>query len=456
MDEELEPLDITGLEDLVTQEQMDELLPKLNALDDLNIDPALPSYFRQNEMIRPTTNELPDFTTLSNTAQDLQNNYMQSAYFYQQPPHTYLSPDAEMANSLLSTTPASYNDAAMAQYYAANFSYLFPMDIYDRNNKVGKKTNRRRATGIATIDPKTGKKIITAATCMDCYKAKKKCLYTLGFDSCTRCQKRGQTCVKRVDRRCQKVWSESGRIMPPLSVKNKSNKINTKNKNKIKTPSETSNSTTTTSKFDFLDSRQPSIFNMDDIPQIKQEEFYPKITAPDSLPTILTDTSPKINTEKEKKKKKVKNQQQQQQPFFNTNSIDYNAFQLTPQQAPQISPEEYQQFFEYQNTINYQDLYNQMSPKEQKIHMDAAISAAQTLATSNPFNQYLQQTQNELFQAQQQQQGMEFPFSLPPTPTSINPNNGFFTTQTELELQTSLSTLDEKTFNDISNFKFED
>jgi len=325
---------------------------------------------------------------------------------------------------------------------------------------------------------------------MDCYKAKKKCLYTLGYDSCTRCQKRGQPCVKRVDRRCQKVWSESGRVMPPLSVKrrfNQSKKNNTNNKKAKTTNSQQQqqkdNNPSPKFNFDAIDCSK--IFNQNanyDIPQIKQEELYlpnnmmlptkqeelylPNITSPDSLPTILGEAPALIPLSNEKKQKKRKTKKQtkiESQIFTNNNSIDFNAFQF-PQQ---FTPEEYQQFYEFQNSINYQQMYNQLSPKEQKQHMDAALAAAQTLAIAgSPFNEMFQQQMNtnnlqqqqpqQHENLQQQQQQIDFSsYSLPQTSDPMNPNNGFFTTHNDSELQASLSTIDEKTFNDISNFKFE-
>merc|ERR1712048_1333443 len=133
------------------------------------------------------------------------------------------------------------------------------------------------------------------------------------------CQKRGQPCVKRVDRRCQKVWSESGRVMPPLSVKrrfNQSKKNNTNNKKAKTTNSQQQqqkdNNPSPKFNFDAIDCSK--IFNQNanyDIPQIKQEELYlPNITSPDSLPTILGEAPALIPLSNEKKQKKRKTKKQ--------------------------------------------------------------------------------------------------------------------------------------------------
>lgn len=226
----LEPLDIAGVEDLITPEQIESVLPDMHPEPTpLQVDPRLcyPD-FNQSYMI-PTTNDFSQFTA-SNTSGSDSNEVTATPAVN---PYTYMynsqsispenemikqymfnsqqiSPDSEMINSMFSGSNLS-DPNTMLPYYLS-------MDFYQRNNKVGKRKSRRRATGIATIDPGTGKKVITAATCQDCYKAKKKCIYTLGYDACNRCAKRGVECVKRVDRRCQKVWCESGRTVPALSA----------------------------------------------------------------------------------------------------------------------------------------------------------------------------------------------------------------------------------------------
>lgn len=93
------------------------------------------------------------------------------------------------------------------------FPSYFPPDYRMLTKAVGK-TKSRRATGKTSYDP-SGKKVITAATCVACFKSKKRCIYRLGADRCVLCDKRNQECVKRVDRRCQKVWNETGRTMIP-------------------------------------------------------------------------------------------------------------------------------------------------------------------------------------------------------------------------------------------------
>jgi len=79
--------------------------------------------------------------------------------------------------------------------------------------KIGKRWGRsKRAKGKVDIDKATGRKLITAITCVACFKAKKKCIYAdQNAKRCNYCLNRGINCVKRIDRRCQKVWHESGR-----------------------------------------------------------------------------------------------------------------------------------------------------------------------------------------------------------------------------------------------------
>lgn len=127
---------------------------------------------------------------------------------YTPTPSLSVSPSTEMINQILAS-----NESFPAQYFA---NHYYPAHFFghERIGSIGKKGKRRRATGRATIDPASGKKLITAATCVECYKAKKKCIYSLGSEVCFRCAKKGGKCVKRVDRRCQKIWTETGRKMP--------------------------------------------------------------------------------------------------------------------------------------------------------------------------------------------------------------------------------------------------
>merc|ERR1719273_1158355 len=91
---------------------------------------------------------------------------------------------------------------------------LFPFPPFGRDmKKIGKRWGRsKRAKGKVDIDKSTGRKLITAITCVACFKAKKKCIYAdQNAKRCNYCLNRGIDCVKRIDRRCQKVWHESGR-----------------------------------------------------------------------------------------------------------------------------------------------------------------------------------------------------------------------------------------------------
>lgn len=78
---------------------------------------------------------------------------------------------------------------------------------------IGKKWGRtKRKKGKVVIDKDTGRKLITAITCVACFKAKKKCVYANGSSKrCNYCSNRRIDCIKRLDRRCQKIWHESGR-----------------------------------------------------------------------------------------------------------------------------------------------------------------------------------------------------------------------------------------------------
>lgn len=91
---------------------------------------------------------------------------------------------------------------------------LFPFPAFGRDlKKIGKRWGRsKRAKGKVDIDKATGRKLITAITCVACFKAKKKCIYAdQNAKRCNYCLNRGINCVKRIDRRCQKIWHESGR-----------------------------------------------------------------------------------------------------------------------------------------------------------------------------------------------------------------------------------------------------
>merc|ERR1712150_28894 len=99
---------------------------------------------------------------------------------------------------------------------------LFPFPPFGRDmKKIGKRWGRsKRAKGKVDIDKSTGRKLITAITCVACFKAKKKCIYAdQNAKRCNYCLNRGINCVKRIDRRCQKIWHESGRRARLVSIK---------------------------------------------------------------------------------------------------------------------------------------------------------------------------------------------------------------------------------------------
>jgi len=99
------------------------------------------------------------------------------------------------------------------------FPFPFGRDL---KKFAGKRWGRaKRAKGKVDIDKKTGRKLITAITCVACFKAKKKCMYAdQNARSCNYCLNRGINCVKRIDRRCQKIWHESGRRARFIKEKN--------------------------------------------------------------------------------------------------------------------------------------------------------------------------------------------------------------------------------------------
>jgi len=170
----------------------------LNVRDDPISEAAYDKKLMELLQITPTTNELPPFLNISPGPEMMP---YPSPYGY--PPMT-----PQMAYQL-STTPSS-----------ASMPYpFFAMDFTGLESVVGKVSNRhrKRATGKVSYDKNSGKKVITAATCVACFRSKKKCIYTVGSDSCTLCTKRGQTCIKRIDRRCQKIWTETGRTMGTYS-----------------------------------------------------------------------------------------------------------------------------------------------------------------------------------------------------------------------------------------------
>jgi len=73
---------------------------------------------------------------------------------------------------------------------------------------IGKKVKiRRKASGKRFRDPQSGLNIIRAATCVACYKQKKKCV-RFGSENCVRCIKRNVACVPRLDKRCQKILQQ--------------------------------------------------------------------------------------------------------------------------------------------------------------------------------------------------------------------------------------------------------
>jgi len=146
----------------------------------------------------PTTNELPPFLNISPGPEMM-------AY---PSPYSHYPLTPELAYQF-SATPSP----SMA------FNPFFGMD-FTLESVVGKSSarNRKRATGKVSYDKNSGKRVITAATCVACFRSKKKCIYTVGSDSCTLCSKRGQPCVKRIDRRCQKIWTETGRTMGQTTI----------------------------------------------------------------------------------------------------------------------------------------------------------------------------------------------------------------------------------------------
>lgn len=92
------------------------------------------------------------------------------------------------------------------------FNPLFPFSFGRDLKKIKKWGRAKRKKGKVIIDKETGRKLITAITCVACFKAKKKCVYaTAEAKKCNYCINRDICCVKRLDRRCQKIWHESGR-----------------------------------------------------------------------------------------------------------------------------------------------------------------------------------------------------------------------------------------------------
>lgn len=92
------------------------------------------------------------------------------------------------------------------------FHPLFPFPLGRDLKQIKKWGRTKRKKGKVVIDKETGRKLITAITCVACFKAKKKCIYANGSSKrCNYCANRRIECVKRLDRRCQKIWHESGR-----------------------------------------------------------------------------------------------------------------------------------------------------------------------------------------------------------------------------------------------------
>lgn len=173
----------------------------LNVHEDPISEAAYDKKLMELFQMTPTTNELPPFMNISPGPEMMA--YSPAAY-HNYPQH--LIPP-ELAYQF-SSTPSP------------TMSYpFFGMDFTGLESVVGKVSNRnrKRATGKVSYDKNSGKKVITAATCVACFRSKKKCIYTVGSDSCTLCSKRGQTCIKRIDRRCQKIWTETGRTMGTYS-----------------------------------------------------------------------------------------------------------------------------------------------------------------------------------------------------------------------------------------------
>jgi len=161
-----------------------------NPITEAAYDKKLMEFFQMT----PTTNELPPFCSISPGPEMMAYPSPYSNY----PIHP------ELAYQLAHTPSPTMG-----------YNPFFGMDFTGLESMVGKTSsrNRKRATGKVHYDKSSGKRVITAATCVACFRSKKKCIYTVGSDSCTLCSKRNQPCVKRIDRRCQKIWTETGRTM---------------------------------------------------------------------------------------------------------------------------------------------------------------------------------------------------------------------------------------------------
>lgn len=181
---------------------VDPSRPNFPAPLDVHEDPISEAAYDKKLMelfqMTPTTNELPPFMNIS-PGPEIMAAYPSPYSSYPIPPELAY----QMSTSPSPTMPYPF----------------FGMDFTGLESVVGKASNRnrKRATGKVSYDKNSGKKVITAATCVACFRSKKKCIYTVGSDSCTLCSKRGQACIKRIDRRCQKIWTETGRTMGTYS-----------------------------------------------------------------------------------------------------------------------------------------------------------------------------------------------------------------------------------------------
>jgi len=165
----------------------------------------------------PTNNHLPPLNM--GDIPPMSSSISPAAEFYNYGVPSPMTPMTPQMSPLISPNPevSGYNHGFYSASDFANalaLSHYFPQELRVRASyqKFVGKERRKRATGKTSYD-KQGKKVITAATCVACFKSKKKCLYQMGASKCTLCSKRNQECVQRIDRRCQKIWNETGRTM---------------------------------------------------------------------------------------------------------------------------------------------------------------------------------------------------------------------------------------------------
>lgn len=183
-------------------EYIDPELPAPLTVEDSTYEEVYMNKLTQYLQTSPTTNTLP-FMELSPSI----SPSAEMIYPYQ----NFTLPTEVSPYPLTPTTPTFQNlHSPMLPYQ------YFGLDFGNLNSMVGKKKHKR-ATGKVSYDKDSGKKVITAATCVACFRSKKKCIYRVGSDSCTLCAKRNQPCIKRIDRRCQKIWTETGRTMGTFS-----------------------------------------------------------------------------------------------------------------------------------------------------------------------------------------------------------------------------------------------